>query len=55
MNHKKRPADKITYIISERSFVSLVFSVFATCGKYEIVVNAAARKPIMVVQWGRIG
>lgn len=48
MSQSKVPVQKIKNILSERSFADLLFHVFITCGRNEMVVPVAASKPMIV-------
>jgi len=46
-NHKKTPAEKIVYMLSDKSFVCFNFIVFKVCGRNATVVQTAAIDPII--------
>ena len=50
-NHRNIPIVNNEYIPKDRSSVCLVFIVFIACGKNEMVVQAAATRPITVMKF----
>lgn len=50
-SHSKVPAAKSVYIDNEMLLVSFVRMVLIACGKKEVVVKAAAKKPVSVIKF----
>lgn len=49
--HNKIPVVRITYINREISLVFFVFAILITCGRKEIVVQVAASRPMIIIQF----